>query len=123
MGKRLLSVAARRADSIGVGFSVWRSEVTDVKPGDIEQKLDWIREAAADRFDHLELGYTVFQAVVSDRPADASLPTSPHVLAGSVDSIVAEIVRRRERYGFSYVQVMEPQMEAFAPVVARLSGT
>jgi len=122
-GKRLLSVAARHADSIGVGFTVWRTEVTDVKPEDIERKVDWIREAAGDRFERLELGYTVFQAVVSDGPPDPSLPNSPHVLAGSVDGIVAEIVRRRERYGFSYVQVMEQQMEAFAPVVARLAGT
>ena len=45
------------------------------------------------------------------------------MLAGSVEQIVAEIVERRERYGFSYVQVMEQQMEAFAPVVARLAGT
>jgi probable F420-dependent oxidoreductase len=122
-GKRLLSVAARRADSIGVGFTVWRTEVTDVKPEDIERKVDWVREAAGDRFERLELGYTVFQAVVSDAPPEASRPTSPHVLAGSVDEIVMEIVRRRERHGFSYVQVMEQQMEAFAPVVARLAGT
>ena len=122
-GKRLLSVAARRADSIGVGFTVWRSEVSDVKPEDIEQKVTWIREAAGDRFERLELGYTVFQAAVSDGPPDASLPNSPHVLAGSVDGIVAEIMRRREQHGFSYVQVMEQQMEAFAPVVARLAGT
>ena len=32
-GRRLLSVAARRADSLGVGFTVWRTEVADVKPG------------------------------------------------------------------------------------------
>jgi probable F420-dependent oxidoreductase len=122
-GRRLLSVAARRADSIGVGFTVWRTEVTDVKPEEIERKVDWIRRAAGDRFEHLELGYTVFQAVVSDGLPDPALPDSPHALAGSVDGIVGEIVRRRERYGFSYVQVMEQQMEAFAPVVARLAGS
>src|SRR5215211_498540 len=58
-GRRLLSIAARRADSIGVGFTVWRTEVTDVKPEDIEQKITWIRDAAQERFEHLELGYTV----------------------------------------------------------------
>jgi probable F420-dependent oxidoreductase len=118
-GKRLLSVAARRADSIGVGFTVWRTEVTAVQPADIERKVGWIRDAAGDRFARLELGYTVFQAVV----ADAELPSSPHVLAGDVERVVAEVVERRERYGFSYVQVMEQQMDAFAPVVARLAGS
>jgi probable F420-dependent oxidoreductase len=122
-GKRLLSVAARRADSIGVGFTVWRSEVAEVKPDDIERKIAWIRDAAKERFEHLELGYTVFHAVVHNGHSPASLRTSPHVLTGSVEQIVAEVVERRERYGFSYVQIMEQQMEAFAPVVARLAGT
>ncbi len=122
-GRRLLSVAARRADSLGVGFTVWRTEVADVKPEDIARKVAWIRDAAPERFERLELGYTVFQVAVTNGQSDVSLPRSPHVLAGSVEQIVAEIVERRERYGFSYVQVMEQQMEAFAPVVARLAGT
>jgi probable F420-dependent oxidoreductase len=122
-GRRLLSVAARRADSIGVGFTVWRAEVADVEAAEVEQKVAWIRAAAGDRFARLELGYTVFQTVFTDGAPDASLPRSPHVLTGGVDEIVAEIVRRREQYGFSYVQIMEQQMEAFAPVVARLAGT
>jgi probable F420-dependent oxidoreductase len=121
--RRLLSVAARRADSIGVGFTAWRSEIADVKPEQIEEKISWIRDAAGDRFARLELGYTVFQAVFTAGAPDASRPNSPHVLAGSVDGITEEIVRRRERYGLSYVQVMEQQMDAFAPVVARLAGT
>jgi probable F420-dependent oxidoreductase len=122
-GRRLLSVAARRADSIGVGFTVWRSELTEVKPADIERKVAWIRDAAADRFERLELGYTVFRAIVGETRPDTDLPTSPHLLTGDVEQIVAEIVERRERYGFSYVQIMEQQMDAFAPVVDRLAGT
>jgi probable F420-dependent oxidoreductase len=122
-GKRLLSVAARRADSIGVGFTVWRTEMAEVKPDEIARKMAWIRDAAQERFEQLEFGYTVFQVVVTDGQSEVSLPRSPHILAGSIDQIAAEIVERRDRYGFSYVQVMEQQMEAFAPVVARLAGT
>jgi probable F420-dependent oxidoreductase len=121
-GKRLLSVAARRADSVGVGFSVWRSEIREVSPEDIAAKVAWIREVAAERFERLELGYTVFRTEVTNGKPDDRLPRSPHVLAGSVDQIVEEISERRERYGFSYVQIMEQQMEAFAPVVSRLAG-
>jgi probable F420-dependent oxidoreductase len=120
-GKRLLAVAARRADSVGVGFTVWRSEVRDVSPDDIAAKIAWIREVAGERFERLELGYTVFRTEVTNGKPDDHLPRSPHVLAGSVDQIVEEIGERRERYGFSYVQIMEQQMEAFAPVVARLA--
>jgi alkanesulfonate monooxygenase SsuD/methylene tetrahydromethanopterin reductase-like flavin-dependent oxidoreductase (luciferase family) len=122
MGRRLLAVAARLADSVGVGFSVWRSEVTEVQPDEIVEKIAWIREAAGQRFEQIELGYTVFRTVLTDGTPDPGLPRSPHVLAGTVDQIVEEILARRERYGFSYVQVMEQQMDAFAPVVERLAG-
>ena len=47
---------------------------------------------------------------------------SPLVLIGTVDEIAETLQERRERYGFSYIVVMEPVMEAFAPVVERLAG-
>ncbi len=40
----------------------------------------------------------------------------------SVDQAVNHLVEQRERFGFSYVQVLDTQLEAFAPVVARLAG-
>ena len=40
----------------------------------------------------------------------------------SVDEIAETLQERRERYGFSYVVILEPVMEAFAPVVERLTG-
>ncbi len=121
-GKRLISIAAQRADSIGIGFNIWKREVTEVKPEDIAQKIAWVREAAGKRFEHLELGYTVFHITHANGKTDVSYPPSLHVLDGSVDQLVEEILARRERYGFSYIQVQEWQMEAFAPVVARLAG-
>jgi hypothetical protein len=48
---------------------------------------------------------------------------SPYVLFGAVEQIVEDRRARRERYGFAYLVVFEPSMEAFAPVVARLAGT
>ena len=49
--------------------------------------------------------------------------TSPFALIGSVDTIVEELVRRREELGFSYVVVAGGDIDAFAPVVARLAGS
>ncbi len=40
----------------------------------------------------------------------------------SADEAVAQLLEQRERYGFSYIQVFEGQMENFAPIVARLAG-
>jgi alkanesulfonate monooxygenase SsuD/methylene tetrahydromethanopterin reductase-like flavin-dependent oxidoreductase (luciferase family) len=47
---------------------------------------------------------------------------SPVVLIGSVDEIAETLQERRERYGFSYIVVLEPAVDAFAPVVERLTG-
>ena len=100
-----------------------------------ERKIGWVREAAGDRFDQIELN-TICPTVeiTDDRRAAAErlaadLPVtaeevldSPAVLLGTVDEIVETLQERRERYGFSYIVVLEPVVEAFAPVVERLTG-
>jgi len=50
---------------------------------------------------------------------DEALAT-PYLLIGTVDEIAAQLLRSRERWGFSYVTVHEPYMRAFAPVIERL---
>jgi hypothetical protein len=37
--------------------------------------------------------------------------------------IVADLVARREEFGFSYVIVGGGEIDSFAPVVAKLAGT
>ncbi len=44
----------------------------------------------------------------------------PIVLVGPLDHLVDRVRARRERFGLSYLTVLEPSMEAFAPVLARL---
>ncbi|GKQ41766.1 LLM class flavin-dependent oxidoreductase [Streptomyces sp. A012304] len=46
----------------------------------------------------------------------------PLLLVGTPKEIVARVLAQRERYGFTYLTVLEPYMEAFAPVPARLRG-
>jgi hypothetical protein len=46
-----------------------------------------------------------------------------YVLVGTVEEICETLRQRRERYGISYLTVFERDMEAFAPVVARLEGS
>ena len=48
---------------------------------------------------------------------------SPVAMIGSTDQIIESLRERREQFGFSYIVVHEAEMEAFAPVVAALSGT
>ena len=44
-------------------------------------------------------------------------------LVGTVDEICDTLVARREEWGVSYVVVGDDNLDAFAPVVARLAGT
>ncbi len=139
-GKRVLRLAGREADIVGVNFNLEPGAVNrDVmKTGDAastEEKLRWIREGAGDRFDDLELNVTVFVAIVTDdrdkmvervapgfgMPPEEVL-ASPHALIGNVDQIVDALEERRARYGFSYVAFSGDVYEQMAPVVARLAG-
>jgi hypothetical protein len=45
------------------------------------------------------------------------------VLIGSIEAIANALEASRERYGFSYWVVVDDTMEAFGPVVSRLSGS
>jgi probable F420-dependent oxidoreductase len=137
-GKRMLQVAAREADIVGLlpktlpqGGHDWLGSTFAV----VEQQRDWIREAAGDRFDALELSCVAFRAIVTDdfrAAAESScdeydltveqMLASPDFLIGSVDGIVAQLQERRERYGISYIEVIEDDADAFAPVVAQLAG-
>ncbi len=44
------------------------------------------------------------------------------MLIGTVDKLIEELHARRERWGISYYVIFEPYVDAFAPVVARLTG-
>ncbi len=123
-GKRLLTIAAREADRIA-------PTVIPAPPGSgaadatMEDKIAWIREAAGSRFEQLELCQTIFGIVITDSQSEAAPPqwSSIQQQAMTTEQAVAYLQEQRERYGFSYFQVSQGQMENFAPVVARLAGT
>ncbi|MFP3907796.1 MAG: LLM class flavin-dependent oxidoreductase, partial [Acidimicrobiales bacterium] len=139
--KRMLGVAAREADIVSVNFDLSSGAVGPdaliTGTGDAtRQKLEWMKEAAAERFDDLELSVTVFFAAVTDDPDKLMEQVAPgfgvdlaggydlpHILVGSIDQICDALVQRREEFGFSYIVVSGGAWEAMAPVVARLAGT
>ena len=49
-------------------------------------------------------------------------PSYRHFI-GTVEQMVETLQRRREEFGVSYLQVFFQDIDAFAPVVARLAGT
>lgn len=124
-GKRMLSMAAREADYIEPAVMASRLGHSVAEPT-LEEKIEWIRDAAGDRFEQLELCQTTFSIVITDSQSlnMAALPPwlSTQKQEMTMEQAVAHLQERRERYGFSYLQISAGQMENFAPVVARLAG-
>jgi probable F420-dependent oxidoreductase len=140
-GRRVLSIAARQADIVGVNPSLAAGAIgPEVLESALAEyyhpRIGWIREAAGDRYDALELQVLTFLVqIVPDRAralADLAsvlaltpeqIDGSPIALIGTTDQIVEILRERRETFGFSYVVVHEAEIESFAPVVAALAGT
>ena len=140
-GKRVLSIAAREADIVGVnpnlGAGYVGPEVAASAVGDrFRERIRWIRDAAGERFHHLELQCLTAMVVFTNDSEATYEQFAPmfgltaeqarHVpiaLAGTVSEMAETLRERREEYGFSYVVVHEPEMEEFAEVVALLAGT
>jgi hypothetical protein len=47
---------------------------------------------------------------------------TPFLLIGTIDEIAAQVLRNRDRYGFTYYTVHEPYLATFAPVIERVRG-
>lgn len=138
-GPRILALAAREADIVGIVPRTHADgsglDTTDTSPAALDGKIATIRAAAGARFAGLELNALVQRVVVADDPSPAlaeiaqewkldpsQVRESPFVLAGPADAIEDALEARRARYGISYVAVFERFVEAFAPIVRRLSG-
>ncbi|MCG8591310.1 MAG: TIGR03621 family F420-dependent LLM class oxidoreductase [Proteobacteria bacterium] len=139
-GKRVLSLAAREADIVSLNFNnrsgvIGVDGVTSGTAEETERKIAWIREAAGERFDALELEIGAYFTFVGENTAaiaegmaasfglsPEAMRAHPHALFGSVSEVVDELVRRREEYGIHYVTVGDSVLDAFAPVVAQLAG-
>jgi probable F420-dependent oxidoreductase len=133
--KRVLSLAAREADIVSIN-NVPFTTVDGLTPEkEALRRLGYVKEAAGDRLPHLEIESSpFFTDVTADAqaaaervaglmnvPADGLLD-HPNVLIGSLDEIADRLRARRETLGVNYVSVQQSQIDAFAPVVARLTG-
>jgi probable F420-dependent oxidoreductase len=140
-GPRVLALAAREADIVGVNMALASGRIDEsAGPSSTaaatDDKIAWIREAAGERFDAIELHVRIHLTAISDDRrglAEAVSPAfgmtaeeglaSPHALVGTVDEIIETLQARRERWGLSYIGLSVDAMDAMAPVVAKLAGT
>jgi probable F420-dependent oxidoreductase len=140
-GRRVLTVAAREADIVGINGTLTAGVVgpealASMTEQAVEDKVAWVREAAGDRLDAIELNVRAFfVSVTSNRTATAGaiagglgldpadVLASPFALVGSPSQLADDLRQRRDRWGFSYVIVGGEDVDSFAPVVTELAGT
>jgi probable F420-dependent oxidoreductase len=138
-GARILRLAGREANIVGIAANLGAAQPDvgrDYVSDRIEQKINWVKEGARDRFASLELQTLVPLVIASNdrrgalaQAADRLGLTSEQaddallLLVGSVNEMADRLVARRERFGISYVVFYADSMEAVAPIVARLAGT
>jgi probable F420-dependent oxidoreductase len=144
-GRRTLALAGREAQTVGLAPRLLPGIVGDpssVTMAATVEKLEWVREAAGDRFGEIEFNTypSLSPVIVTDharREADDlsarllarsgvpispdDLLDSPHIFIGSVDGLVEKFTRLREELGIS--SIMVGGVDELTPVVERLAGT
>lgn len=144
-GRTTLSLAGREADIVGLApriLSEQRSDPRSLTLAAAAEKIEWVREAAGDRFDRLVFNVypSTWPITVTDdargeatrvidhlrgrTPVDlteAEVLESPHLFIGSIDGLIDKFQMLRERLGIT--SFMLGDIDELAPVVERLAGT
>lgn len=140
-GKKMLSLAAREADIVGIHLKAGRdgsSAPSEHTEEALAQKIAWVRQAAGERFPDLELNMLIRGVAITDNRQRAAEEymlnrgragltaeqhlANPYLFLGSQEQIIAQVERLREQFGISYFVVGHENMDAFAPIVSHLSG-
>ncbi|MEA2671466.1 MAG: hypothetical protein QOG45_1686 [Chloroflexota bacterium] len=141
-GRRTVETAAREADILNLmPVSTTSGSVVDDPSGRLppvmEERIAWVRQAAGERIDRLELSTGMVLRVTDDRLGAAEavmrerrwqgvspeqVLEMPTVFIGTISRIVEELHCRRERYGLSYYVVPRDALDEAAPIVERVTG-
>ncbi len=138
--QKMLTLAGAKAQIVGINPGMTAGVIDeragrDATADKTDQKFAWVRDGAGDRFDSIIFQTRIHLAMITgDREAVAKEMApllgvstqdaldSPHALVGSVEEVVDEVKRWRDRWGFSYVSIDAQNIEEFAPVVEALDG-
>ncbi len=137
--RRVLALAGREADIASLANVPWVAvnEAGLTPQQEAARRVGFVREAAGDRFDRMDVESSPYFSEVTARAGTALaamgarmrnadpevLRDHPNVLVGSVEEIIDRLQSQRERIGVNYVSIPQDQIDSFAPVCARLSGT
>lgn len=129
-GDKLLTIAARKADIIGLTGGDPLSDDGDP----LSERIEFVRAAAPERFDDLELNISITACPLDGsgvpdlsitrrflpHMTEEQLLRTPGVLSGSPRDIADTIRGYRDTYGVTYITVQQPHAEAFAKVIDEL---
>jgi alkanesulfonate monooxygenase SsuD/methylene tetrahydromethanopterin reductase-like flavin-dependent oxidoreductase (luciferase family) len=137
-GPRMLRIAAREADIVGLipQFDAHgRPIVAQATEGATAVKAAIVRQEAGERWDRLRLDINVVDAAIigsgagpltsvaaAVRAAAVSLIGTPYVLYGTLPRLRVLLEQRRDQMGISQYALPIHSMEAMAPLVEALSG-
>jgi probable F420-dependent oxidoreductase len=141
--RRMLALAAAEADVVGFQTVATATGAVVQDPAlrlaaTVRGKIEELRQLAGARFNDIELNVTASIVVTDNRREEAERFASgrgwtgisaddvlemPSVFIGSVGTIVAEMLQRRESFGFSYFAIPDRALAAAAPIVSRLAGS
>jgi probable F420-dependent oxidoreductase len=136
--KRVLTYAGQEADIVSINTVPFALHSDDglTPREEAERRYEFVRAAAGTRIGDLDIESSPYFVSIADDADDAYgriaaktgmalevLRDHPNVLVGSVDAIAETLQTRREDFGVNYVTVQQRQVERFAPIVARLTGT
>jgi probable F420-dependent oxidoreductase len=137
-GRRMLTLAAREADIVSLAGGTSAADLGEER---LAERVGWIREAAGERFEDIELQMLLpITIVTADRLAaaqalfDSAGPSlgfssaeeilaAPHIAIGTGDEIADRLVAIRDAHSISCFAVWGPSVGPFAEVVLALSGT
>jgi probable F420-dependent oxidoreductase len=137
-GPRVLKWAARNADVVALdprAFPGGGHDPADVLASAIDTKVEWIRDAAGDRWPQVEINVIIFDVDPdfgrrSGPPparthgiSEEEIVRSPHYLTGDAERMADQLVERRDRWGISYLALRPAHLDAVGPVIGRLAGT
>jgi probable F420-dependent oxidoreductase len=139
-GPRMLRLAARQADIVGVLPAPIRDSADSDDPRDrlpaaFDAKIGVVREAAGDRFGNLEINAFGTFIITGKRRAETedlivrrgwtgidveAVWQMPTIFIGSPDQIRSDLRERRERFGLSYLVATEDGLPALAEIISGL---
>jgi alkanesulfonate monooxygenase SsuD/methylene tetrahydromethanopterin reductase-like flavin-dependent oxidoreductase (luciferase family) len=144
-GRRTLALAGREADTVGLAPRILadgRLDTASITLAAAQEKIDWVRAAAGDRFASLEFNIypSMWPVTVTDdlygearrvidhlrartgiELTEQDVIDSPHLFIGSIDRLVEKFQQLREELGIT--SILLGDLGELTPVLERLVGT